>query len=179
MVTHGLLKYIQNTVNPKPKELGSQNFERMFIPHYVSCVMCHMSHVMCHLSPVTCHMSTKKKFKTFFVIPKKIWQRGGASQWRVCYQRGLPRLVSVQRQVRQFSGRSCHQLYSSTLHCTALHCTALHCTALHCTALHSDMSGNFRSRIFLNVKALNFRSKTTYDLFGFPVPVPISGKAFW
>ena len=25
---------------------------------------------------------------------KNIGQRGGASQWRVCYQRGLPRVVS-------------------------------------------------------------------------------------
>ena len=39
-----------------------------------------MSHVTCHLSHV------KKKF--FF-----IGQSGGASQWWVCYQRGLPRLV--------------------------------------------------------------------------------------
>ena len=29
----------------------------MFIPHYVSCVMCHVSRVTCHLSPVTCHLS--------------------------------------------------------------------------------------------------------------------------
>ena len=29
----------------------------MFIPHYVSCVMCHRSYVMCHESPVTCHLS--------------------------------------------------------------------------------------------------------------------------
>ena len=30
-------------------------YERMFIPHYVSCVTCHLSHITCHLSPVTCH----------------------------------------------------------------------------------------------------------------------------
>ena len=29
----------------------------MFIPHYVSCVMCHVSCVTCHVSPVTCHLS--------------------------------------------------------------------------------------------------------------------------
>ena len=28
----------------------------MFIPHYVSYVMCHMSRVTCHVSPVTCHL---------------------------------------------------------------------------------------------------------------------------
>ena len=42
---------------------------------------------MCHLSHV------------FFIIKKiypleKNGQSGGASRWRVCYQRGLPRLVN-------------------------------------------------------------------------------------
>ena len=49
----------------------------------MSRVTCHMSHVTCHLSPVTCHMS-----HFFFFL-----QNGEVSQWRVCYQRGLPRLV--------------------------------------------------------------------------------------
>ena len=51
-------------ISSKPKELGSWNFERIFIPHCVSCVTCHLSHVTCHLSrvtcpvsPVTCHLS--------------------------------------------------------------------------------------------------------------------------
>ena len=46
-----------------------------------------MSSVICHMSPVTCHLS-----QHFFYL-KKIGQSGGASQWRFCYQRGLPRLV--------------------------------------------------------------------------------------
>ena len=45
--------------------------------------MCQMSDVKCHMSCVTCHMS----FFSFF------FQSGQASQWKVCYQRGLPRLV--------------------------------------------------------------------------------------
>ena len=66
---------------------------------HVSCVMCHVSRVKCHLSPVTCHMSKQFFFLTFklllliFFTYKKNGQSGGASQWRVCYQRGLPRLV--------------------------------------------------------------------------------------
>ena len=40
----------------------------MFTPH-------HVSHVICHMSRVTCQVSRE------------------ASRWRVCYQRGLPRLV--------------------------------------------------------------------------------------
>ena len=60
--------------------------------------MCHLSCVMCHVSPVACHLSPiKKKItckKKNYIYPlEKIGQRGGPSWWRVCYQRGLPRLV--------------------------------------------------------------------------------------
>ena len=44
-------------------------------------VTCQVSHVTCHMSHVACHMS-------FF-----FWQSGEASQWRLCYHWGLPRLV--------------------------------------------------------------------------------------
>ena len=54
---------------------------------HMSRVMCHMSNVMCHLSCVTCHMFLKKCRKK--IPSKKIGQRGGASWWKVCYQRGL------------------------------------------------------------------------------------------
>ena len=43
---------------------------------------------MCHMSRVTCHMSC-----VFFYFV--FGQSGGASQWRVCYQRGLPSLVFI------------------------------------------------------------------------------------
>ena len=43
-----------------------------------------MSRVTCHVSYVTCHMSHVRFFSG---------QIGEASQGRVCYQRGLPRLV--------------------------------------------------------------------------------------
>ena len=69
----------------------------------MSPVTCHLSRVTCHLSHVTCHLShVKKKKITFFLFKKiyisiytltKIGKIGGASWWRVCYQRGLPRLV--------------------------------------------------------------------------------------
>ena len=59
---------------------------------------------MCHVSRVTCHMShvflfyftfftTKKNIKIKIIHSEKIGQSGEASRWRVCYQRGLPRLV--------------------------------------------------------------------------------------
>ena len=45
---------------------------------------------MCHMSPLMGHLS-----HVIFFIPKKIGQTGGASRWMFCYQRGLPRLVSI------------------------------------------------------------------------------------
>ena len=62
---------------------------------HVSRVTCHMSRVTCHLSPVTCQKMIFLTFNFFssFLCKKKIGQSGGASRWRVCYQRGLPRLV--------------------------------------------------------------------------------------
>ena len=59
---------------------------------HVSRVTCHLSHVTCHMSPVTCHMFYLFIYFYFFSLKKKL-QSGGASRWRVCYQRGLPRLV--------------------------------------------------------------------------------------
>ena len=91
-------KYLLNTVNPKPKDLRSWNFERMFFPHYVSFVTCHVSHVRCHVPPVWCHVPPVGCHMSpvachFFPL---IQQSDGASRWRVCYQQVLPRLVSIQ-----------------------------------------------------------------------------------
>ena len=52
----------------------------------VSCIRCHVSHVTCHMSCVTCQFFFK--FIYFF-----LGQLSEAYRWRVCYQRGLPRLV--------------------------------------------------------------------------------------
>ena len=67
----------------------------MFTQDPVSCVTCHVSPVTCHVSPVTCQMSHVKKNFIFIFFLSYIFFKlsGGASLWRVCYQRGLPRLV--------------------------------------------------------------------------------------
>ena len=66
----------------------------------MSHVMCHVSGVRCHVSGVTCQVSrvrfhvsgvTCHNFFSFFFFG----QSGGTSRWRVCYQRGLPRLVYI------------------------------------------------------------------------------------
>ena len=103
--------------------------------------MCHMSCVTCHVSPVTCHMS----HVTCICFGQKV----GASQWSVCYQRGLPRLVLKHNWSLTFSlplklcrsglgcsHSTCTLLYWTDRYCTALHYNELQCTALHCTALH-------------------------------------------
>ena len=63
----------------------------MFTPHHVSHVRCHMSHVTCQVSGVTCQVSPVRYHILFFYFFSG--QSGEASWWRVCYQRGLPRLV--------------------------------------------------------------------------------------
>ena len=42
---------------------------------------------------ITAYSIYVDKKNQFFYTTKNIGQSGGASQWRVCYQRGLPRLV--------------------------------------------------------------------------------------
>ena len=69
-------------------------WENVHPPQHVAChmtgVTCHMSLVACHVSHVTCH-----KFFSFY------GQSGEVYQWRVCYQWGLPHLVSIQMLVPQ------------------------------------------------------------------------------
>ena len=64
---------------------------------HMSCVTCHVSHVMCHVSRVTCHMSHVTIF-FLFSFSFLFGQSGEVYQWRVCYQRGLPRLVCIWNQ---------------------------------------------------------------------------------
>ena len=86
-VSHPLWKYLQQTFIPKPEKLGSWTFERRLTFPHLSCVRCHMSCVRCHMLYVTFQMSHIK-------CPILMGQSGEASQGRVCYQLGLPRLVS-------------------------------------------------------------------------------------
>ena len=72
----------------KSLEAPFPNFERMFTPHDVSHVMCHVSHVMCQVSGVMCQGSCVRYIYFFFL-------QIGASLCRVCYQQGLPRLVFI------------------------------------------------------------------------------------
>ena len=73
----------------------------------MSRVTCHLSPVTCHLSPVTCQQIIFFDIFIFFIFfyVNKNGQSGGASRWRVCYQRGLLRLVLV----------NCYALASTTL----------------------------------------------------------------
>ena len=59
---------------PNSKSWGAKILRECSTP-----TMWHMSCVTCYVSRVTCFFG----------------QSGGASRWSVCYQRGLPRLVSI------------------------------------------------------------------------------------
>ena len=58
----------------------------------MSHVMCHVSRVTCHMSRVTCHVSHVTCHIFLFIFFR---QSGKVYRWRVCYQRGLPRLVLI------------------------------------------------------------------------------------
>ena len=60
--------------------------------------MCHMSAVMCHMPCVRCHLSRVgcqvPCVRHFLLLLFKFLKIGWPSQWRVGYQRALPRLVT-------------------------------------------------------------------------------------
>ena len=102
----------------------------MFTPPNMSHVMCQVSPVTCHLSPVTCHLSHVKK--TLFHIKKKkkysvtkVGQSGGASRWRVCYQRGLPRLVFDKTELFPRPDTLCYTV--ELAHCNVPYFYIYHC----------------------------------------------------
>ena len=60
-----------------------------------------MSGVRCHMSSVRCQVSGVTIFYFFYLLFIYLFflyllKSGGASRWRVCYQRGLPRIVLIQ-----------------------------------------------------------------------------------
>ena len=68
------------------------------VMHHMSCVTCHASNVMRQMSCVTCHASNVMRHMScvtchFLSSSFLLRQSGEACWWRVCYQRGLPRLV--------------------------------------------------------------------------------------
>ena len=61
------------------------------------CVTCHLSHTLCQVLHVTGHVSSVTFFYYLFFL--FFGQNGRASQKRICYQWGLPRLVLYQLQI--------------------------------------------------------------------------------
>ena len=88
----------------------------MFTIPYVTCVTCHVSRVTCHMSHVTCQVSQKKK-------KKKMEKSGGASRLRVCYQRGLPRLVLTRPRHKSPVTRPCRMYKRCDQTCHISHVT--------------------------------------------------------
>ena len=59
----------------------------------MSHVMCHVSHVTFYVSHVKCHVSHVMCYMSIIIF---FLQSDEAYWWRVCYQRGLPRLVVME-----------------------------------------------------------------------------------
>ena len=89
--TPGLLNIFKALWIPNHKSWGAEILRECSPPStcHMSGVRCHVSYVRCHVSGVTCQVSCVTFFYFF------VWQSGEASRWRVCYQRGLPRLVYI------------------------------------------------------------------------------------
>ena len=102
---------------------------------HVSCVTCHVSCVTFHVSHVACHLYLILFFLNTYISFRKNWKNGGASRWRVYYQRGLPRLVHC------WAGwfptqRSSGHLTEPTCPLSRLH----YCNLLPCTRLNNGLS---------------------------------------
>ena len=74
---------LQITFPPKPKELGSWHFERLFTPtmchmyvtYHVPCVLCYVSHVTRHISHVMCpvsHLVINRAYPLYFFLLQRI-----------------------------------------------------------------------------------------------------------
>ena len=86
MVRARKLKFLEN-VHPPP----CVTCQVSHVTWQVSHVTCQVSHVRCHMSGVTCQVSRVRCHMSYIYI--FFLQSDWASRWRVCYQRGLPRLV--------------------------------------------------------------------------------------
>ena len=102
----------------KPRELTF--WDKFHLPPPITC---HLSHIMCLVSRVTCHVScgTCHMWHVFFLYIIFLCvcvQSGQCVQWRVCYQRGLLRLVSWESAIDCTSiwpyGHTAIQPYSHT-----------------------------------------------------------------
>ena len=120
----------------------------------MSCVTCQLSHVTRHLSTVSCK---KKRIFSSFIL-KKIGQSGGSGRWRVCYQRGLPRLVFFKLLVF-----FCSCLVSIKIAYNRNHNNSYHMSLFSNKLLDKDMKCWTNQIIFLSkkpVKKLNQPVKT-------------------
>ena len=64
----------------------------------------------------------ERKIFIFLILQKKIGQSGGASRWRVCYQRGLHRLVFINKSLI-IHDPNCSQKYTIILYKIAVQFT--------------------------------------------------------
>ena len=91
-VSHPLVQISAKHCQSQTGKARELKFERMFIPNYVSCVMCKVTRVTCHFF---LFILKKNIYIYFFLSLNCFGKKCGATRWRVCYQRGLSRLVCL------------------------------------------------------------------------------------
>ena len=148
-----------------------------------------MSRVTCHVSCVMCHMSHVTIFSSSF-----FGQRGEAYRWRVCYQRGLPRLVFYSFDIEEhyykvFSRRkiakttNCHFNVISKLHNFALSRNWLNIMSLNqASELHHIVTYNdyFISMLELDrILKISVNFGYTLDLYGQTVLCNMKVRYCW
>ena len=93
--------------------------------------------VICHMSPVTCHMS-HPCFRCHIFFPQ-------ASRCRVCYQRGLPRLVSINSAMTIYIFKLVNflnlQIHSDLLNCGPNQTRPMH--SAFCRMAEKKITGSF------------------------------------
>ena len=93
---------LQNIIIPKPLELWSWHFDKMFIAHHVSCDTFHLWHVNVHMSPITCHLSPvpcQKQNYVIFLIPKKIFPKNPIEQESKLSTDATYNIISLLKQI--------------------------------------------------------------------------------
>ena len=119
-------KYLQDTFTPKPLELGTWNFERMFTSHHMSRVICHVSRVTCHMSHVICRCRCLQAHQT---VNKCHFANAGQT---------LNKLVPP--------GQISNWLLPNSSTCFLLSCgmflQKIHCSCLWCAGLKQDFRHN-------------------------------------
>ena len=108
-----------------------------------------MSRVSCHVSRVTCQVSHVILFFIFFL------QSCEACQWRVCHQRGLPRLVSPLVTTSQLQKDGFCLVMQYPVHITNLNYNRKQLLLVFCPILNFSYTRSSENTLSVSFQAVN------------------------